>query len=199
MGIMRENGAYQFLNRLGVCMSKVLEKLLQSKSENLLIEKFLKPKVGVEEKNKRPGRPSKSEDKKSRNFTLCLAPQYLNFLDKMVVKDPRVKGRGRKIRFIIERFIEHEKRSLVQIKALRRSLIQVQEVLESFGPQIKKGEKLALSSREKTVISKVVDNVILLMNILGYQPKALHRLLPREDWMIVSFCLDWKNNRNVVL
>ncbi len=147
---------------------------------------------------KRPGRPTIPDQEKARNFTLCLAPQFVNFLDRMVVRDPKVRGRGRKIRFIIERFIEHEKRSVGQLRVLRESLASVQETISSFGGRVKKGEKLNLTTREKEIIGKAVDQVHLLMKILNYSPKALNKLLPREEWAILSFCLDWKTNRGVI-
>lgn len=180
-------------------MSKVLERLLKRENENHLLERYLAPKPAVVKKKNKPGRPEVSEEKKARNFTLCLAPQYLAFLDKMVVKDPKVKGRGRKIRFIIERFIEHEKRSIGQIKVLKEALKDVQMLLNTFSSRVKKGEKLELNAKEKNSITGAVDNVHLLLKILQYPPKSLHKILPREEWGILSFCLDWKNNKAVVL
>ena len=150
-------------------------------------------------KPKSPGRPKVEDEKKARNFTLCLAPQYLQFLDKMIVKDKKVQGRGRKIRFIIDRFIEHEKRSISQIRVLKDSLSQVQVVLKGFGDKVKKGQKLELTSREKGEISKAVDQIHTLLKVLNYAPKTLKRVLPQNDWSILAFCLDWKNNRGVVL
>ncbi len=147
---------------------------------------------------KKPGRPSVPDEEKARNFTLCLAPQFVKFLDRMVVRDPKVRGRGRKIRFIIERFIEHEKRSVGQLRILRESLGSVQETISGFGARVTKGEKLSLSPREREAIGKAVDQVHLLLKILNYSPKALSKLLPREEWAILSFCLNWKNNREVV-
>jgi hypothetical protein len=176
----------------------VLKRLLKEKSENVVLEKFLKPRPVVKKKAARaPGRPKVSDEKKAKNFTLCLAPQYLEFLDKMVVKDTKVKGRGRKIRFIIERFIEHEKRSLSQLKVLRESLSNVQKLLQSFSGRLKKGEKLDLNIKEKGTVSAAVDQVHTLLKILHYSPKTLQRILTREEWALVTFCMDWKNNREV--
>ncbi|MFP5387588.1 MAG: hypothetical protein ACLGHN_16045 [Bacteriovoracia bacterium] len=177
----------------------VLKKLLKTKSQEEVLEKYLRPDKAQKEAPKTPGRPKVAHEKKARNFTLCLAPQYLEFLDKMIVKDPKIQGRGRKIRFIIDRFIEHERRSLEQMKVLKGSLKEVQKVLNEFGSRVKKGEKLNLSLREKTTISRAVDQVHLLLKILNYSPKTLHRILPREDWAILSFALDWKNNREIKL
>lgn len=199
MGIMRENGAYEFFYQSGVSMSKVLEKLLKPTTESELLEKYLKPQKAFKPVAKKPGRPKVAEEKKARNFTLCLAPQYVEFLDKMTVKNTKIKGRGRKIRFIIERFIEHEKRSLGQLKFLREALARVQELLQSKSGRVKKGERLELTPREHKEISGAVDQVHLLMKILQYSPKSLHKILPREEWALLSFCLDWKANKGITL
>lgn len=178
----------------------VLKKLLKPKSESEIVESFLKP-APVQKKKilKKPGRPKVADDRKAKNFTLCLAHQYLEFIDKMTVKDPKVQGRGRKIRFIIDRFIEHEKRSIGQVKVIKNALSEVQVVLTGFGGRVKKGEKLQLSIKDRQVISKEVDKVHVLLRILQYSPKTLQRILPREEWAILSFCLDWKNNRGVTI
>lgn len=182
----------------------VLKKLLGSVSpaetDNRFIQEFLKPEPVVKKKAlRKPGRPAVPKAKKARNFTLCLAPQFVEFIDKMVVKDPKVKGRGRKIRFIIERFIEHEKRSIGHMKVLRDSLSEVEKTIQGFGNRVKKGEKLDLSVKERATITKAVDQVHLLLKILNYSPKVLHRMISREEWAILSFCLNWKSNRGVIL
>lgn len=178
----------------------VLKRLLQKKTQTEMIETFLKPeKVTSKKRPNKPGRPKVAKEKKARNFTLCLAPQFVDFIDKMIVKDPKVQGRGRKVRFIIERFIEHEKRSLHHMKVIRESLVNVQEVLQSFGGRVKKGQKLDLTSKEKTEITKAVDHVHTLLNLLNYSPKTLHRMLPPGEWAVLSFCLNWKNNRGVLI
>jgi hypothetical protein len=196
---MRENTASQ--NEWSLMSSEnVLKKLLQTRPEEKILEKFLKPEPVVKKKQIRaPGRPKVADEKKARNFTLCLAPQFVDFLDRMTVKDPKVKGRGRKIRFIIERFIEHEKRSIQQLKVLKEALTEVQKVLRDFSSKLTKGEKLNLTPKEKAILTTAVDQVHLLLRILGYTPKVLQRILPREDWALVAFCLDWKNNRELKL
>jgi hypothetical protein len=181
-------------------MSKVLERLLRPGSEDKLLENFLSPREKVAVSLKKPGRPKVPKDKRARNFTLCLASGYLEFLDKMVVKDSKIKGRGRKIRFIIERFIEHEKRSLHHMKVLRESITQVEEVLKNLGPRVKKGEKLSLTPKEKASLEKATDQVYLLVNILHYSPKTLQKLLPKNHWDVLSFALNWKNhNKGIIL
>lgn len=166
---------------------------------NKLLSRHIEKPPVTPKKRKTPGRPKVSAEKKARNFTLCLAPEYLQFLDKMVVKDRKVQGRGRKIRFIIERFIEHERRSVEHLKVLKRALADVQKTLEGFSSKVKKGEKLNLSIRERKDVDKAVDQVHTLMKLLYYSPKTLHKMLPREEWAILSFCLDWRMNKGIRL
>jgi hypothetical protein len=178
----------------------VLKRLLQKKTQTEMVETFLKPeKATAKKKPNKPGRPKIEASKKARNFTLCLAPKFVEFIDKMIVKDPKIQGRGRKIRFIIERFIEHEKRSLHHMKVIRESLLNVQNVLQGFGGRVKKGQKLDLSIKEKVEITKAVDQVQTLLRLLNYSPKVLHRNLPPGEWALLSFCLNWQNNRGVVI
>lgn len=157
-------------------------------------------KKAIVKTSKKPGRPAKVEADKARNFTLCLAPEFLRFLDQMAVKDPKVQGRGRKIRFIIERFIEHEKRSLSHMRVLRETLAGVQDDIKGLEGRVRKGEKLNLTIKERTTLSKSIDQVMTLIKILNYPPKNLQKMLPREDWAVLSFCLDWhSNNKRIIL
>lgn len=161
---------------------------------NKLLSKHIEKAETPVKKRKTPGRPKVTEEKKARNFTLCLAPQYLTFLDRMVVKDRKVQGRGRKIRFIIDRFIEHEKRSVEQLKVLKRALDEVRNALGG----LKNGGK-QLSIKDRKDIDKVVDQVFTLMKLLAYSTKTLHKMLPREEWAVLSFCLDWRMNKGIKL
>jgi hypothetical protein len=160
-----------------------------------LIHNYWKPQAPSKKIRREAGRPKLEEHLKSRNFTLCLAPKYLSFLDKMTVPDPKVKGRGRKVRFIVDQFIEMSRRQKSQLLILRESLINVEKVLQSFSGQVKKGQKLSLNSKDKLEITKAVNQVRLLLKLLSYSPKDLHRLLPRHEWTLVSFCLNWTQNQ----
>lgn len=161
---------------------------------NKLLSRHIERSETPAKKRKTPGRPKISAEKKARNFTLCLASEYLTFLDRMVVKERKIQGRGRKIRFIIDRFIEHEKRSVEQLKVLKRALSEVREALGG----LKNGGK-QLSIKERKEIDKVVDQVFTLMKLLAYSTKTLHRMLPREEWAVLSFCLDWRMNKGIKL
>lgn len=180
----------------------VLQKLLKGKAPAdetpaEKIEKFLKPERTVKKTPaKSPGRPKVADHLKARNFTLCLAHRYVDFIDRMTVKDPKVQGRGRKIRFIIDRFIDHERRQIAQLKIFREALVQVDQVLKEFSKQVKKGEKLTLTAKEKAEVSRVVNQVQTLLKILCYVPKDLQKILPRDEWALLAFSLDWVKKGN---
>lgn len=178
----------------------VLKKILNSNKIEIkdfetpaeLVEKYFRPaSTSASKKKQKPGRPKVADNLKARNFTLCLAPNYLDFLDRLEVKDKKIQGRGRKVRFIIDQFIELGHRQEKQLSLLREALANVEQVLKGFSAQVKKGQKLELTSKEKAEISRVVNQVHLLIKVLAITPKSLHRLLSRSDWSLCSFCLDW--------
>lgn len=185
----------------------VLKKILKSgtsekteaKNPAQLVEKFLSPeKISRPKTRKTPGRPKVDDHLKARNFTLCLAPKYLAFLDNMQVQDKKVQGRGRKIRYIIDQFLELHRRQKSQLAVLKEVLLNVEKVLKGFSGQVKQGQKLDLTPREKAEITKAVGQFQVLLKVLGFTPKELHRLLPRNEWAIVSFCLDWMKKTGTV-
>jgi len=183
---------------LGV-LNKILKNGVTAKASvttsEEVIEKFLSAPAKVfTKKAGTPGRPKLEEKLKARNFTICLAPKYLDFLDRMIVKDRKIQGRGRKIRFIIDRFLEMGIRQEAQLQVIRDSLKNVETVLKGFSGQVKKGQKLELSTREKLEVRKAVNQVHLLVKVMAYSTKDLHRLLPRNDWSVMAFCIDWTRN-----
>ena len=148
---------------------------------------------------KRPGRPSKRQDEKAKNLTLCLAPEFVRFLDEMQVRDPKVRGRSRKVKFIIERFLEHEKRSVGHVRVLRESLGQVSKDLDLLGSIRSKAEKsIKLKASEEEKLTRSVRQVRTLMRVLGYSPKVLRRMLPSDDMRLLEFCLAWGAKRQLV-
>lgn len=181
----------------------VLKRLLTPKlnlEKEKVLEKLFRPEFEENRAVKKSaGRPRVDKKLRAKNLTLCLAPQFVDFLDRMTVKDSKVKGRGRKVRFIIERFIEHEKRTLQHIKILTNALSKVQTHLSTYKLRVKKGEKLQLSSKEKMSISSLVSEVHVLLKLLCYSPKTLQKILPKEEWSILCFCLDWKASKGVAL
>jgi hypothetical protein len=174
----------------------VLKKLLkrenapQAAAEKEIGSAFVKKKS-----TRPPGRPKVEDEKKAKNFTLCLAPKYVEFLDRMKVRDPKVQGRGRKIRFIIDRFLEHEKRQILQMKVLKETLKGVEEVLRTLQPQ----KKAQLTNKERDTVAQVVGQVKTLLKVLGYTPQSLQKILTPQEWAVLSFALSWGLKREIVL
>lgn len=139
----------------------------------------------------RPGRPAVEKKLKARNFTVCMAPNYIKFLDAFKPPIKKVQGRGRKLRFIIDEFIRMSKRQKSQLKYMQEALKGLEQVLNSFSGEIKKNEKLVLSSREKQLISTHVNRVKLLVKLLSFSKEELKKILPPHDWNLYSFCLNW--------
>lgn len=177
-------------------LSKILS-LKEKKDSAEIVQKFLEPKpIAKKLSKKRPGRPALPLEKKARNFTLCLAPKYLEFLDTMQVKEKKIQGRGRKVRYIIDQFLVLHKRQRAQLEVMREFIRNVKQQLETHSHQVKKGEKLLLSAKEKAEINKVVKELHLVVQLLGYSPKELQKLLSNQDWSVISFSLNWiKNER----
>ena len=182
---------------------KVLQKLLNKGSSavsekkredsSLLVESYLRPEKAMVRKKALVGRPVVEEKLKARNFTVCMAHNYLQFLDAFKPPFKKIQGRGRKLRFIIDEFIRMSKRQKGQLKFLQEALGNLQSVLSSFSATVKKGEKLELSSKEKQLISLHVNRVQLLTQILCFTPQELKKILPLQDWNLYSFALNWKN------
>lgn len=177
----------------------VLDKLLANKKKEAvlvnnsstrpeeLVEKLFKPA-----NLKTAGRPSVEAKKKARNFTVCMAQGYIQFLDSFKPPIKKIQGRGRKLRFIIDEFIRMSKRQKGQLKFLQESLENLDAVLKSFSGSVKKGEKLSLTTKEKALIDTHVSRVHLLAKILCFTPKELQKILPAHHWSLYSFCLNWK-------
>ncbi len=169
-----------------------------SKNEEKLINEFLSPKKSEALiLGKKPGRPVKAEHLKARNFTLCLDPKYLSFLDEMKVPGKKMHGRGRKVRYIIDQFMELHRRQRLQLDVLIEALNNVEKVLAGFSSQVRKNQKIELAPKEKGEITKIVHQVSILMKLLGFKPKDLHKLLSKEKWALMSFCLDWNQKQGI--
>jgi hypothetical protein len=174
----------------------VLDKLLANKKKEASL---LNNKASAEElveklfkSAKTAGRPSIEAKKKARNFTVCMAQGYIQFLDSFRPPIKKIQGRGRKLRFIIDEFIRMSKRQKGQLKFLQESLENLDVVLKSFSTSVKKGEKLNLTAKEKSLIDTHVSRVHLLAKILCFTPKELQKILPAHHWSLYSFCLNWK-------
>lgn len=184
----------------------VLDKLLRTKNvkplpemkgeASTMVEDFFRQKARSSGKPvKKAGRPVVEDKKRAKNFTVCMAVNYIAFLDTFRPPIKKIQGRGRKLRFIIDEFIKMSKRQRSQLKYLQEALKSLQEVLTSFSGAVKKGEKLSLTPREKQMITTHVNRVKLLTQLLCFNHQELKKILPPEDWNLYSFCLNWNESR----
>lgn len=183
----------------------VLKKILQKKSKDIspamekmedqLSTQFWDQEISpTQVLKKRPGRPAVKAEKKAKNFTLCMGPKYIKFLDEFKAPQKKLMGRGRKVRYIIDQFVILHKRQKAQLEVLSEVLSNVEHDLKKHSHRTKKGEKLQLTSSEKAEISRSVNQVLTLVKVLNLSPKELYQLLSREKWAVMAFCLDWRKN-----
>lgn len=172
------------LNKLLANKKKEAAVVTQEKGEEL-IERLFKYT------NRPVGRPVVEPKKKARNFTVCMAQSYIQFIDNFKPPIKKIQGRGRKLRFIIDEFIRMSKRQKGQLKFLQEALVNLDVVLKSFSGSVKKGEKLTLTPKEKQLIDTHVNRVKLLAKILCFTPKELQKILPVDHWNLYSFCINW--------
>ncbi len=189
------NETEQSISVLKKILKSGLSDATQKVAPEVLIEKFLTPQPAFKKLKKSPGRPRVEDDLKAKNFTLCLAKKYLEFLDGLRVPGKSDLGRGRKIRFIIDQFIEMKRRQKDQLQIMKESLQNVEKVLKSYSGDVKKGKKLELGPRERADITKAVNHVLIIVRIQAYNPKNLFRILPKDEWAVLSFCLDWAQKK----
>jgi hypothetical protein len=183
---------------LGV-LKKILKKkpvVTSTKSEevsNQMVNAFWDEEISpIKISRGRPGRPKIKEENKAKNITLCLAQKYLKFLDDFNPPKTKLMGRGRKVRYIIDEFVVLYKRQRTHLDLLNEMLIQVESILKKYSFGVKKGEKLQLSPSERREISKQVQHVTTFLKMFAYSPKELQKLLSREKWSVLAFCLDWR-------
>lgn len=175
---------------------KVLDKLLSKRSLVPAKEKKMASSevvINYFKSSARPGRPALEKKLKARNFTVCMAPNYIKFLDSFKPPIKKIQGRGRKLRFIIDEFIRMSKRQKSQLKYLQEALKGLEQVLNSFSGEVKKNEKLVLTSKEKQLISTHVNRVKLLVQLLSFSKEELKKILPPHDWNLYTFCLNWNH------
>lgn len=180
----------------------VLDKLLANRKTSLkdkkngdlsqMVENFFQRERPFKKSTRKVGRPIIDEKLKAKNFTICMAHNYVKFLDAFKPPIKKIQGRGRKLRFIIDEFIKMSKRQRGQLKYLQQALASLEDTLSSFSDVVKKGEKLSLSTSEKKMITTQVNRVKLLAELLCFTPAELKKILPLNDWNLYSFCLHWK-------
>jgi hypothetical protein len=147
-------------------------------------------------KSRSKGRPRKVKSEKARNITLCLSKQHIELLDGLSLSEKNVKGRGTKVKSIIEDWMKYKKREREQVKILQDGLAQVAKHLESFSNQYKRAEKFQENEKTLSDLEKAISNFKIIFSMLKIDVKDLRTLLTKQEVAHFEFCLNWISNRS---
>ena len=155
-----------------------------------------KPSVGNEpEVTRTKGRPSKPKSDKAKNITICLSKDHIELLDKAAFNEKNTKGRGRKVRFLIDSFQKHQKREKEQLRSVQESLRIVALNIETFSRNYKRAEKF--SDNEGTIVDleKSISNLRIILGLLKIDSTDLKKAFTDKEWSTYQFSLSWITNR----
>ena len=155
-----------------------------------------KPSVGNEpEVTRTKGRPSKPKSDKAKNITICLSKDHIDLLDKAAFNEKNTKGRGRKVRFLIDSFQKYQKREKEQMRSVQESLRIVALNIETFSRNYKRAEKF--SDNEGTILDleKSISNLRIILGLLKIDSTDLKKAFTDKEWSTYQFSLSWITNR----
>ena len=155
-----------------------------------------KPVVETEpEVTRGKGRPTKVKADKARNITICLSKDHIDLLDNAAFSEKNTKGRGRKVRFLIDSFQKYQKREKEQMRSVQESLRIVGMNLETFSRNYKRAEKF--SDNEGTIanLEKSISNLRIVLGLLKIDGTDLRKLLTDKELTTYQFTLNWTSNR----
>jgi hypothetical protein len=155
-----------------------------------------KPSVGNgPEVTRTKGRPSKPKADKAKNITICLSKEHIDLLDKAAFNEKNTKGRGRKVRFLIDSFQKYQKREKEQMRSVQESLRIVALNIETFSRNYKRAEKF--SDNEGTIVDleKSISNLRIILGLLKIDSSDLKKAFTDKEWSTYQFSLSWITNR----
>ncbi len=141
------------------------------------------------------GRPSKSKEEKAKNITICLSKEHIELLDKASFQEKNTKGRGRKIRFIMDSFLKYQKREKEQIRSVQESLRLVANNIDTFSRNYKRAEKFSENERVMADLEKSISNLRIILGLLKIEVVDLKKNLSDKEWSTYQFALSWISNR----
>jgi hypothetical protein len=141
------------------------------------------------------GRPSKTKSEKAKNITICLSKDHIDLLDKAAFNEKNTKGRGRKVRFLIDSFQKYQKREKEQMRSVQESLRIVAMNIETFSRNYKRAEKF--SDNENTIgdLEKSISNLRIILSLLKIESADLRKALSDKEWSTYQFSLSWLSNK----
>lgn len=141
------------------------------------------------------GRPRKDKVNKAKNITICLSKDHIDLLDKASYRDGETKGRGSKVKFLIDAFEKYQKREKEQLRSVHESLRVVERSIDTFSRNYKRAEKF--SENEATIVhlEKAISNLRIVLSLLHIDSADLKRALSDKEWSTYQFSLSWISNR----
>jgi hypothetical protein len=151
--------------------------------------------VNEREVTRTKGRPSKLKADKAKNITICLSKDHIDLLDKAAFNEKNTKGRGRKVRFLIDSFQKYQKREKEQLRSVQESLRIVALNIETFSRNYKRAEKF--SDNEGTIVDleKSISNLRIILGLLKIDSSDLKKAFTDKEWSTYQFSLSWITNR----
>ena len=141
------------------------------------------------------GRPVKAQEEKARNITICLSQEHIELLDQANFQEKNTKGRGRKVRFIMDSFLKYQKREKEQIRSVQESLRLVANNIDTFSRNYKRAEKFSENERVMADLEKSISNMRIILGLLKIEAMDLKKNLTEKEWSTYQFALSWISNR----
>lgn len=141
------------------------------------------------------GRPTKSKTEHAKNVTICLSKNHLELLDKIEFKTKKVKGRGSKVRFLMDSFVKHQKREKEQVRAIQESLRVIAKHIDTFSRNYKRAEKFSENERSISDLEKSISNLRIVTTLLKIESDDLKTHLTEKEWSTYQFSLSWISNK----
>jgi hypothetical protein len=158
-------------------------------------EKSTAPTEEILPKIRSKGRPTKPKEEKAKNITICLSKEHIELLDKASFQEKGIKGRGRKVRYIMDSFIKYQKREKDQVRSVQESLRQLAISIDSFSKNYKRAEKFSENEKVMADLEKSISNLRILLGLLKIEISDLKKLLTDKEWSTYQFALSWISNR----
>ena len=158
-------------------------------------EKVPAPMGEASDSKRRKGRPIKAKEDKAKNITVCLSKEHIELLDQASFQEKNTKGRGRKIRFIMDSFLKYQKREKEQIRSVQESLRLVANNIDTFSRNYKRAEKFSENERVMADLEKSISNLRIILGLLKIEVVDLKKNLTEKEWSTYQFALSWISNR----
>lgn len=142
------------------------------------------------------GRPNKAKALKAKNITICLSKEHIDLLDHASFNEKNTKGRGRKVRFLMDSYLKYQKREKEQMRSIQECLRLVAIGIETFSKNYKRAEKFAENERSIIDLEKSISNLRIVLSLLKIDTPDLKKALTEKEWSTYQFSLSWLSNRS---